>query len=343
MALPEATIKMLEEGERIQKERYGKGNNEDEGTLEIVPTPEPEVTPEPTDDLGTPPVEVKKEDPDPEKLEEVAPVVAVEAVKSEEDETWKQKYDVLNGKYLAEVPRLTSEIKFLQGELDESRAKLLTLEKAEPVVPVVADPKTESPNLLAAEAKLAEELGMDVARSIMDIMAGNKTVAPAPVDLTEIKGRLARVEEGTSRSADATFRHELKGLVPSYEVLNRDQEFIGWLKNFDAVAGRTYQDALNEAHATGDVMRAAAIFNLYKPPTNKVVPVEKKETPNVAPPKGTGGGQILKNEAPKIYTTTEVERFYSDVTKGLYKSRPKQQAKMEAEINKAAVERRIRP
>lgn len=343
--IPDAARKQEEEGEKIREEMYKEGSGKEEGILDDNPAPDPDAIPDP-DDVSGDDAPVKDDDPNlDDPKEDLKDKGGADDDPAPDDkakgEDFEQKFKVLEGKYKAEVPRLTTEVKYLERELRDRDAKILVLEQAVKETPKKEEPVADTPDLKGAMDVLGRELGEDVMGAIKALVAGNKQPV---VDGGDLKDRMSKVESDSAKLADNTFRQKLMELAPNWVTLNNDDGFLDWLETFNPLAGKSYGDVLDEAYAMKDADRAATIFNLYSQPEIPSADAEtpKKETPNIAPDKGSTGKTTKTTKTPKIYTGAEVERFYQDVQKGIYKSKPEMMKKIEAEINLAAAERRIR-
>lgn len=176
----------------------------------------------------------------PEKQEAV-----VEAEKKEtpppQPDVWEQKYRILQGKYNAEVPRLSAQLREMQSEIESL--------------------KTAKPEALISE-KDKEEYG----ESMIDMMrrAAREELAAKDSEIQELKRKLNMVEDITVRKTTDDFWAELKRAVPDWEAVNVTEGWLDWLGEVDEFAGRVRQDLLDEAQKSRNASRVAKFFNAYK-------------------------------------------------------------------------------
>jgi hypothetical protein len=154
-----------------------------------------------------------------------------------------------------------------------------------------------------------------------------------------------------ARTVDEVFIDRLTALVPDYESINTSDGFLAWLGEVDEVYGVPRQDALTAAGTARDVSRVAKVFLAYKKTMQPVVP-PTAELPPTPPPKVS---QLERQVAPRasasaapapvntaqIITQAQVQGFYRDVQRGLYRGREAEADQVEAMLNQALAEGRI--
>lgn len=324
MSLPKQVQKQADEVEAIEKVLY-----------EQDPIGEAEA-PE------TPPEQVE-EQPAPEPVEPaVEPEAAKPEVSPEEEETWQKRYKTLDGKYRAEVPRLFAEIRELKEKLNGAEAQIDTLKRPQ------AQPEPQQ-KLVTDED--VETFGSDLvdlidrkAREVATSMVGSET-AELKAENSRLREQLTGVSERQSSNDRRSFFAELERLVPDYEAVNVDDGFIGWLSEVDSLSGMARQDYLNNAYASFDVHRTAALFNTYKQLTAPAPTPPQRERSlerQVAPGTSKASTPAPANTTTKIWRAGEVEQFYREVSQGKFKGNEVEMVRIEAEIDSAVAEGRIR-
>lgn len=255
---------------------------------------------------------------------------------------WKSRFDVVEGKYKAEVPRLAEEVRLRREAHEKLGAELEELKsKAAPAAPPAPLAEVKVP------AELIEKYGEE-------FVADMKKIIPpqAPVQQSQIPPDVATkkdVEELRQRDfqrARREFFVSLDSASPTWRALNTDTAFLDWLAGVDDFSGRTRQNLFDDAYTSLDVKRVGNFFNSFAgtqtqsgsgqqaaPPP----PIEHQLAPaqnrSESPPAGK-----------KIWTAKEIEQFYMDARKGAYRGKAGEAefARIEHEIFTAKREGRLR-
>lgn len=331
MALPQQVQDQVDEAERLQAELAVE-----------QPAPEP---PAPAEVPAPEPVAPAPETP-------VAPAPAAES-----EATWQQRYQTLQGMFKAEVPRLRTEVQELKDALTVATTKLTQLAQQPPQEPKAPEAK--------AGAKDAEEFGSDLVEMVRR-QAVDAARAEFQGEISSLKAlnkdledKLASVSDRQGNTARSTYFADLAKVVPDYEQVNEDPLFLAWLNEEDVLSGEKRQEYLNRAFGAMDVQRTAKLFGAFKdslktepvivPPTPVVeTPVVTELTPaqrlerQVAPRTSAASAPIPPDNGQKIWSMSEIEGFYRDVTKGEFKDKPQEQARIEADIDRAVAEGRLK-
>jgi len=258
--LPRAVEEQARRAEDLHRQMYG---NTDE--------PAPEV-----EEKAPEPVEAPKEQAAPEP----------------DDASFKRKWEVLSGKYSAEVPRLAAEIRELKEKLAESQAS------APPPKPSKLKPEEIT--------EYGEEFTDFVKRAAAEVV---------PDDVGNIRAQVDQLREETARIKRDRFYNELAAKAPHWERINEDKEFLTWLSGIDPFSGRVRQEVFDDAVNSNDSWRVANFFNAFGGETRTdsadanplELQVEPQTTRVSAPPPGK-----------KIWTTEEISRFFADRRRGAY-------------------------
>lgn len=253
------------------------------------------------------------------------------------DESWKRKYDVLKGKYDAEVPRLIQEnrqqadlIRTLQTQLTTLQGVISTVNQrgaSAPVNPPSGAPATTQKLVTDAEVKsFGPDLYDFIQRAAREVAAPMVSQAPQPVaqQVAQIAQTVQTLGKKVEQTDQQRFEEYLTQHVPGWVEQNNDEGFIVWLDQEDAYTGRKRQELLDQAAARFDGPRVAALFKGYQ---NENAIVTPPQTPApaaaAAPPAGTptleklvapgqpkAGPASAPNEAQKrIYTRAEIDDF----------------------------------
>lgn len=311
MAIPRKVQEAAERAEALHKQVY---ETKPDGEPQSAPT---EPAPAPENDPPSEPVVQRDPAPTP-------PTEQPDAQKKD-DETWEQRYRVIEGKYRAEVPRLNADNRELRQQLDALKNEFEVLKSR----------GTQTPSsLISAEDR--EKYGDD----LLDVIkrAAQEQVAAKDVEISELKRQLESVTTTTAKTADLSFFDQLGTLVPDWVVINGDDQFLKWLDEYDEFTGRTRQDLLSEAEQARDANRVARFFTSWKSSqtasaTNSQRQLESQVAPDSkrasSPPPGK-----------RFFSRREIADFYAAARRGEIGS--KEMVAMESEIHAATIEGRIR-
>ncbi|MET0657256.1 MAG: hypothetical protein ABW110_03750 [Steroidobacteraceae bacterium] len=351
-ALPSVVRKQVEAANQVAKEYYDSLKTPDGAP----PSGEPPAggTP-PTGAAPTPPVEP----PDP------TPPAA---------EGWEQKYRVLQGKYNAEVPRLTrtvqdqsNAIRDLQASLTTTQNLLASLSAQRGNAPAGNEPAAPSaqPARLVKDEEV-KEFGAD----LIDVMRRVAREEGASL-LPQIDQRIAPVKQRADAAAKAageaatkvaandqqSVMQQLADKVPNWEELNVDQGFLDWLDQRDPFSGAVRGLMLKQAFEAHDGPRVVNFFLGYQKEHAVVTPPPADATPPATPPAQpqrsleqlvapgapkTGAASTPNGSGKRVWTRAEIGLFYKDLGAGKYRGKTEEAKKIEADIFVAQREGRIR-
>ena len=259
-----------------------------------------------------------------------APVVqpAPEASPAQADQPdtvdWKHKFDVLRGKYDAEVPRLHMELRERDERLKQAA------EAAEQAATAPVDP--DNPYGLTDEA----------------MEYGEEFISAAEKIARKVAEDTKRAQQSEQQS-EAAYFEALGQLVPEWERINTDPRFHEWLADIEPMLGTTRQDMLERAQAAGDVHRTVAMFNAFQASSSQASAPTAGPATDRAPSRPSVESQVapvpgapspVAHESRSTYTMAQVEEVFTDVTRGRYT--PERAAELTAEMNAAIREGRVR-
>lgn len=270
-----------------------------------------------------------------------APPAPAPQPKADDEKTWEERYKALKGLYNQQVPELRQQVKELTGRLEEAIKRFDTAPAPAPQQPPAP---TADPQDIDA---FGEDLVNMVKRTAERMYGGAARAMEATINtLTERVAQLEQTVKGTAetvtRTAEQTFFERLTELVPNWEEINADERFQAWCREIDPLYGVPRQHALNSAQQAMDADRAAAAFRAYighqtTPPKPAAPPVDTQVSPRAvasAPPPAPTNKPLI--------TTQQVDMFYREVSQGKYRGRETEQQRIEALINDALAEGRIR-
>lgn len=215
---------------------------------------------------------------------------------------WKNRYNVLQGKYNKEVPALSSKIREQQTRIEE-------LEKR----------PEQNGSYLSDEEK--EEYG-DVAHMM------ERVAKQAADDATK------QVRETAAQTSQTLYYKDLDSLATDWRVKNVDDGFNDWLDEIDPISGYQRRDLLMDAFSSRDVERTASIFNAYTDlNTSKAsTPANNQEPPFLPKSHSGNGDQAPTTNQGRRFTRAEIKAFYDDKARGVYRGREQEADAIEREI-----------
>lgn len=154
--------------------------------------------------------------PEADPPEEIAPENPAPAAPVASDDGLRHRFDVLQGKYNAEVPRLYDELRSMRSENDRLRAELASMSRPEQTAP------QQPANVVAG----GEEYGFgegeakwiaDVARSALQD------------DIAALKQSAQAMEEQRAQAAAERFYADLDKAAPGWRETWQDAGFASWL------------------------------------------------------------------------------------------------------------------
>jgi hypothetical protein len=235
----------------------------------------------------------------------------------------------------------------LQTQVKAYESQMAALQKQ---VDALAALKNEAPTQKPqADSQDIENFGADMIEMVQRYaeQVFQRMASQFGTKAAELETRLAGLETqvaGVSNKADSTLEQQfyatLGGLVPDWEQVNADPRWLQWLAEVDPVYGAPRQAALDAAHQRLDATRTATVFKAFK----SSFPTRQPESlANQVAPSGASTPAPSGSPAQKPYLSAKsVEKFYKDLAQGRFAGRPEEAARLEAEIDLAAAEGRIR-
>lgn len=321
MGLPRTVQRQLEEAEALAAAQMTPAE----------PTPGPNVVTD-VSQIGAQPA------PAPAPAAPPAPAPAPAAPAPAPDDV-EHKYRTLQGMFRAEQDQkraLAAQLQQMQQQIDALTAK--TTAPAPKAPEIEADPNDK--RLFGDDTV---EMVNKYVRQALTVFEGRMGSLAQNLDarLKALEGQVTGVSQRTELSIEEQFKATLRQLVPDWEQVNRDPEWLRWLAEEDPVYGVTRQAALDQAAADRSAPRVAAVFKAFKD-TRPAPKAPDSAASLVVPSEGGGGAVTPPAPQPKqIVTQKAIQTFYNDVAKGRYRGREAEQQRIEAEINLAVFEGRV--
>lgn len=304
MSLPRAVLEAEEKANQLHEELLRQQQQQSENGQQTDQTDEPAPADTQQNDLTPPATTSGSTTPPPED--------AIE-----------HRYKVLQGKYNSEVPRLSAENRDLKARLQELEQQFEEMKNAKPVEPLVKPEEID---------EYGEGL-IDVARRI-----AREELASKQSEIEKLKREIESVKNVTTTKVSEDFFKSLTELVPDWEQLNEDPNFLAWLEEVDELTGEPRQVLLSRAEQQRNATRTAKFFTAFKQAsTSRAATSSQALEQQVVPP---------TNQAPntppskKVWMRSEIAGFYDRVRRGLISDADA--IAIEAEIQAASIEGRIR-
>jgi len=242
---------------------------------------------------------------------------------------WEHRFNVINGKYAAEVPALRDEVKSLKSAIEQKDLQITEL-KAAPA------PTGNISGLTDAQVQTGkEEFGEDFV-SFVQQMIDSKTVPADNSKMQELEGKVRQFEERESQKTQASFWTVLSELAPDWKAINDDPKFHAFLAQNNPQTGKQRQSELVTAQQALDADGVGAVFKAFtsqQPAPQRKIPDDQidpqSSRTNAAAPQGG-----------RYWTGPEIKQFYQEKSQGKYSVDEGQ--RLEADIFRAQSEGRIR-
>ncbi|MCZ4284549.1 hypothetical protein O4H29_06840 [Marinobacter salarius] len=243
---------------------------------------------------------------------------------------WEHRFNVINGKYAAEVPALREEVRTLTKKLEDADRQITELQSA-------SDQPTNPDGLTDEQmAKFKEEFGEDFVSFVQRMVSSSASKPDNSAEVDELKRKVETFEQKEQERTSASFWTALGELVPDWKTVNDDKKFHDFLSQYDPQTGQQRQQSLSTAQQALDADGVAAVFNAFKKqqpkPETQRIPDDQVDPPT--------SRSTTTPEAGKIWTGAEIKDFYTKKAAGKYSA--EEGKRLEADIFAAQREGRVR-
>ena len=226
----------------------------------------------------------------------------------------EQSLKVLQGKYNAEVPRLSEEIRNLKEQLAQKP------EKATP------DPDVEK-----IKAKLLDTYTEDEVEALTGLI---QHYSQPKSDSSEIQALRDQLQQVTHQTRE----QQLTAMVPDWQQINASEAFVNYLKEVNPESGQERNRHLQEAWQVGDIPRVVAIFNTFKQRLGK-----PPAPPPVEPEQRASAPKAQSSVDRKVWKQSEIEQIAKAYHQGYFRGREAEYKALRDRIEMATVEGRVDP
>ena len=265
-------------------------------------------------------------------------------------EDWQHKFQTLQGKYNAEVPTLRNQVATLSQQVQE-----LTARPAATPAPAATSAPPEASKLITDDD--TETYGADlidlIRRVAVETDAGEKArltseIADMRLQMAAQATQVETVRGSVTEDRRVKYFVDLAGLCPTYEETDSRQDFKDWLLKVDDFSGLIRNDILQSAYAAFDAERTAKVFNQFlgatppAPAPAEVIDPQAQLREQVSPGQARSGAEIVPDDGKKMWSVVEMDAFYKDFSRGDYRGRMDEARRIEADIDRALAEGRVR-
>jgi hypothetical protein len=260
---------------------------------------------------------------------------------------WKNDFDAMKGRFDKANQnniRLSQEIQNLQNVI-------ATLSAAPP--PAATPPELQASSLITPQERA--EYGDEFLELI-----GKRAKEIAEPQIADLKRQIEQLSKGVTAQATVTAKTAREQMfaymdtnIPNWQDINRDENFLAWLRLPDPFSGAIRQELLNAAFEQNATLRVKAFFDGFLAEEAATVPAStpplavpgappKVPLENFAAPGRAKSAPATPPAEKPIITRAQVTQFYADVAAGKYRGRDEEKAKNEAMIFAATAEGRLR-
>lgn len=264
----------------------------------------------------------------------------IEQELSPEEESYKKRYSSFKASADKTIYNLRREIASfrvanseLQNQIDNLSLKLaqLTSTSNDPLKDIITDDDV---------INIGEE-AIDVIKRVTK-QASEASTAPLQDEIKKLKmekiQEQKRLAEERHKVAYNRFLINLEEIVPDYAAINLDSKFKEFMEGHDDLTGESRLASFRQAEEYLDAQRVADFFLTFKEsqPRSKKEKLEENMTPT-----GSSSAEVGKGKVVETFTARQVEDFFNDIARGVYRNRQKEANELETRISKAYIEGRI--
>jgi len=263
------------------------------------------------------------------------------------EESWQHRYLSMQGRFQASQRSVGS----LQQQMQELGDELMRTQQ------LVQNQQVERTSEPPKKTFITPEDEAAYGPELIDLATRAARQAVGP-ELDTLKNENKELKQRVATKARQEMFGVLDGAVPTWREINRDQRFISWLRLPDVYSRRVRQSMLTEAYQAADAPTVLAFFNGFlkdETATGNAEPAPRSE-PQPAPRTAAvplaslaapGRARPATGDTPgpadkPVFTRVQIQKFYTDVRKGVYAGRDTDKARDEQAIFAAQREGRVR-
>jgi len=329
MAIPKQVAKKIEEIEKLEQQLAGEAEQAMEVEQKAAPSEEP---------VAAPVVEeAEQQGVEAESVSEPEPVQETKPKNTDEDPAvWKQKYKTLQGMYDKEVPHLHSEVKTLTKELESLKESLTNkteeVPKQEQKLVTDEDVQNFGEDLIEVQRKVAREVAAEFESRLEAVQSENQ----------ELRNLVGDTE---NRISESTFEARLHRLVPDFQKLDSDPNWISWLDEIDPVLRAPRRTIALQTYQSGDAEGVAYYVDMFKSSmANKEQDQDKptdRELERQIQPVRNAANATPTSQKGRTYTNGDIQKMFQKAAMLNSSGKLEEANKLEAEIDAAYMQGRV--
>lgn len=266
------------------------------------------------------------------------------------DEDWKHKYEVLQGKYNAEVPRLNTEVRLLKSENTTYNSQLREMqEQIKFLISQGGSPPTEKREEGDRSAEsiksIEDQYGSDFVDKLRVLF--NKEFQK---NLQPYNEKISDIEARQASSVWDSYYTNLSNRIPGWQDINKDPRFIEWLNsNHQQFSNKPFMDILRDSHGRADAHAVVKIFEGYlssiktPPATPEIAPSNKREElESMVSPGKNKTNTTPASAGDEFVSLAKVEKFYEDLRRGKYVGKEAEAKKLDEFYTLAVASGRVK-
>jgi hypothetical protein len=218
------------------------------------------------------------------------------------------------------------------AEFAELKGMVSQLEKADQSQPKQATNRFSPKFREEYGEEFANEIASGVRSEFMDIIAQHKA-------------EMEQMRQSVNReSNDAVFWLKVDKLCPGASDLQDDppESFLAWLEQSVPMTGMSRKQIGINAVSRGDAATVAELFGSYMAAVGKASKTPADAVARQVMPAGSPARQTQSTAKKPTYTEAQIDKFWSDKMAGKYSGDPDKAQKIEAQIELAYKEGRVR-
>lgn len=248
---------------------------------------------------------------------------------------WEHRFNVIQGKYNAELPPLRQKIQALTAELEQLKVNGSAgtgNEKADAIANRLASELTEDE---------LELVGSDLA-GVISKLVESKTGHLAS-ELEQMKAKEQQQNEDHMKALQKAFMDQVSAAIPNWQQLQSTPDGEKWLRSSNGRGGINNDDVV----AAANNLDAETVIRLYRQMEQDVgsgaVPSQQVQNPGGIPAHKVQPQQSRATTAQsqnlQTWSTADIKQFYQDKMNGRYT--PEEAAALERDIFDAQRQGRI--
>jgi len=275
---------------------------------------------------------------------------------------WENRFKALKGRYDADQRRWNETQAQYDARVHEAQARLEAASRKPLPGEVEQGPLVTPQEVQEYGADLIDVIRRAAAEAVMPMLK------PIATEVGQMRARVETTESETGKQFLTRMHSSMDQMVPGWDALNRDPNFIAWTKRNDIYSGLNRQELLQKAWYAGDSNRVAAFFQGYLAEEAATDPAAAQAraqahgtpnghapgpAPNGAPPTparvtleqlaapGRARAATTVPAGKPVWTAEGIASFYQDIASGKFRGRDAERIATEQDLMAAQREGRI--